>query len=827
MSLAKLGIEVTSSGAAKATNELKALTGAAEMAENAALGVASGAKQMADQAVNASKGVTASARASRVASSEMSEMAAKIAQTERALSAQATAEKAASRSAKELASATSRVEAASSGAVKGAAQMASGASASAKTVDSAAKSLGVYIDAQGRLREASGRFVTDARKAQLAAMNVADALDDQSAAAIRAAQATAVANDNIRSFSGSSGVAAASAAQFQDTVVTATAGMNPLVIGLQQGTQWAGQLQMAMQGGATFTEILAGTIRGIFSPLSLLAIGLISAVAAGIQLVDWANVASRSLGAIADFLDEAYDELLVFTGGLALAFSPAIIASVRTLTIAVGTGLVGAFKALSAAILSNPLVAFGVVLAGAITAAYIFRDELTKILGVDLFGVAKTFGNYFIATVISAFEIAKFTFLNFPFIIGEAMIGAVNVVILGVDKMVTQVMDGINRVIEIANNIPGVEIATVDTSEGMIPTIPNIYSEKLKGARTFTRERIDELFGSDFIGGGVDAIGMGVDAVTDKLRSLGDAALSSGKGAEKAAKAFKGIVSSAEATIASLQAEKGAIGLSDYAATRLIETQNLLNQAKQQGIILSDDQKGKLVGLAGQITALKVATDKAKDAFQFAKDATKGFFSDMISGLRQGESVWQSFGKAAQNVLNKIIDKMLNQLIDAIFQVNSAVGSGGGSGFLGSIFGSLFGGPSAAGLQAASAAMPVMYAKGGAFTNSVVSEPTPFSFGSGQLGIMGENEPEAVMPLKRGPDGRLGVEMHGGGRGGAQQVHVTAEVYVNDNGNFDAKVVSIADQRVATGAPKYAAAAVKQANKGLPGRVAEINRRSY
>ncbi|WP_206599735.1 hypothetical protein, partial [Pseudovibrio sp. Ad5] len=46
-------------------------------------------------------------------------------------------------------------------------------------------------------------------------------------------------------------------------------------------------------------------------------------------------------------------------------------------------------------------------------------------------------------------------------------------------------------------------------------------------------------------------------------------------------------------------------------------------------------------------------------------------------------------------------------------------------------------------------------------------------------------------------------------------------------GTFDAKVVSIADQRVATGAPKYAAAAVKQANKGLPGRVAEMNRRSF
>ena len=52
------------------------------------------------------------------------------------------------------------------------------------------------------------------------------------------------------------------------------------------------------------------------------------------------------------------------------------------------------------------------------------------------------------------------------------------------------------------------------------------------------------------------------------------------------------------------------------------------------------------------------------------------------------------------------------------------------------------------------------FAKGGAFTNSVVTKPTFFKFAAGgamQTGLMGESGPEAVMPLKRGPDGRLGV----------------------------------------------------------------------
>ncbi|MEM8595420.1 MAG: hypothetical protein AAGF76_02985 [Pseudomonadota bacterium] len=44
------------------------------------------------------------------------------------------------------------------------------------------------------------------------------------------------------------------------------------------------------------------------------------------------------------------------------------------------------------------------------------------------------------------------------------------------------------------------------------------------------------------------------------------------------------------------------------------------------------------------------------------------------------------------------------------------------------------------------------FAKGG-----VVSSPTTFPVASGGLGIMGEAGPEAIMPLQRGPGGRLGV----------------------------------------------------------------------
>lgn len=53
--------------------------------------------------------------------------------------------------------------------------------------------------------------------------------------------------------------------------------------------------------------------------------------------------------------------------------------------------------------------------------------------------------------------------------------------------------------------------------------------------------------------------------------------------------------------------------------------------------------------------------------------------------------------------------------------------------------------------------LPIPFAAGG-----VIQSPIAFPLGSGRTGIAGEAGPEAVMPLTRGPDGRLGVSAHGG-----------------------------------------------------------------
>jgi len=63
------------------------------------------------------------------------------------------------------------------------------------------------------------------------------------------------------------------------------------------------------------------------------------------------------------------------------------------------------------------------------------------------------------------------------------------------------------------------------------------------------------------------------------------------------------------------------------------------------------------------------------------------------------------------------------------------------------------------------------FAKGGVVpfaSGGVVSSPTYFPMGGG-MGLMGEAGAEAILPLSRGSDGRLGVAAPGG-RGGGPQV---------------------------------------------------------
>ena len=91
-----------------------------------------------------------------------------------------------------------------------------------------------------------------------------------------------------------------------------------------------------------------------------------------------------------------------------------------------------------------------------------------------------------------------------------------------------------------------------------------------------------------------------------------------------------------------------------------------------------------------------------------------------------------------------------------------------------------------------------LFADGGAFSQGrvmpfanggIVSSPTYFPMRGG-TGMMGEAGPEAILPLSRGADGKLGVRSEGGGR----SVQVVMNIQTQDAQSFQRSQSQIAAQ---------------------------------
>jgi phage-related minor tail protein len=78
--------------------------------------------------------------------------------------------------------------------------------------------------------------------------------------------------------------------------------------------------------------------------------------------------------------------------------------------------------------------------------------------------------------------------------------------------------------------------------------------------------------------------------------------------------------------------------------------------------------------------------------------------------------------------------------------------------------------------------MPVPFAQGG-----VISSPIAFPLGGNRLGVAGERGAEAILPLARGPDGRLGVRADAG-----SGVHITFNVTTPDADSFQRSETQLA-----------------------------------
>jgi phage-related minor tail protein len=72
----------------------------------------------------------------------------------------------------------------------------------------------------------------------------------------------------------------------------------------------------------------------------------------------------------------------------------------------------------------------------------------------------------------------------------------------------------------------------------------------------------------------------------------------------------------------------------------------------------------------------------------------------------------------------------------------------------------------------------------------VINTPSYFPLSSGGVGLAGEAGPEAIMPLMRGPDGRLGVSAGGA----AASPHITVNIATPDADSFRRSEIFVTGQ---------------------------------
>lgn len=198
--------------------------------------------------------------------------------------------------------------------------------------------------------------------------------------------------------------------------------------------------------------------------------------------------------------------------------------------------------------------------------------------------------------------------------------------------------------------------------------------------------------------------------------------------------------------------------------------------------------------LEEQVTALEATLGSVSGVVGTFEGELSRMRDTMTFTGREAERLSTSIGGGVRNAFNGLVfdgDKLssamksLGQSItQAVYKTAMRPVEGVAGSLISGGMGALMGG-----------AMP--FAKGGAFSQGrvmpfakggVVSSPVAFPM-RGATGLMGEAGPEAIMPLTRGADGRLGVS-----GGGGRSVNITMNVSTPDVAGFQRSQGQVAAQ---------------------------------
>jgi len=191
----------------------------------------------------------------------------------------------------------------------------------------------------------------------------------------------------------------------------------------------------------------------------------------------------------------------------------------------------------------------------------------------------------------------------------------------------------------------------------------------------------------------------------------------------------------------------------------------VLNQALAAQTISQETYNRAVAGAADAYVVADEAARKANENLTIQEDILKNLESSMPQYVGQMSSAMVDFATSSGNVADNFADMAASILSDIAKMITQMLlmkaikASLAGTGF-GAFLGFAEGGAVENGKQVKP------FAKGG-----VVTKPTIFPMANG-TGLMGEAGPEAIMPLSRLANGKLGVESSGDSSGGSVTVNV-------------------------------------------------------
>ena len=522
------------------------------------------------------------------------------------------------------------------------------------------------------------------------------------------------------------------------------------------------------------------------------------------------------------------------TAAIAASYVPAVYSAIASMATWAGSfillngGIMGAVVALAtmrAALIATGVGAFAVGVGLAINAVLNLADEIGGLAGVWNF--AKAVANDFFERMVAGgswavaqtgklwtdLQVAFATAVNsmrrmWANFVGDMAAKAAMIPEIG-DKL-SSALSGYQMDIETSFSVATSEIGRMQAEADKLGAAGAEAFERMTAPVDFESMRVQAKLAAL----GLDDLGTSIPAVRDAVDGLGGPVATAADGLGKlGGKAGKG--GGAAGKVAEL---KTALELLAEEFSKLTEPFDqagaafeALTKASDAGIISNDYFAASLKRIQDAFYATggtadqwaKVIGDKTESVAKKLDELGKKNLTDLgnsFAELATGGSA--SFGDLAKSIIKDLIaiawqamvvKPLLNFM--GIPMANGGVVDSGG-------------------VQA--------FAKGGAFTDQVFSAPTPFQFAAGGgfgLGVMGEAGPEAVMPLTRGPDGSLGVQMYG--ESGAQRAgdsrRVAVDVHVAaEEGEMFRPVVRAEARDVAVGVTNQA---VGQLNEQLPERI--------